>query len=86
MFEQHLNTCNYVVPANRYCEVFREDASVKETDTIHFAYLWLKAGNKFHIVPGMRYGHLVHPESGWLKNANYNIKKGHEIMKKMEGL
>jgi glycosyltransferase involved in cell wall biosynthesis len=86
MFEQHLNTCNYVVPAERYCQVFQEDATVKETDTVHFAYLWLKAGFKFHVVAGMRYSHLVHAESGWLKNADYNIRKGHETLKLISGL
>lgn len=86
MFEQHLNTANYVVPAYEYCQVYQHDEAVKETDTIHYAYLWLKSGGKFHIVPGMRYQHLVHSESGWLKNADYNIKKGREILNMIETL
>lgn len=86
MFEQHLNTANYVVPGYQYCQVYQHDEAIKETDTIHFAYLWLKWGGKFHIVPGMRYQHLVHAESGWLKNADYNIKKGREILKMIESL
>lgn len=86
MFEQHLNTCNYVVPTREYCSVFEENSSIRETDTAYYAYLWLRTGGKFYIVPGMRYAHLVHSESGWLKNADYNIKKGHEILKMIEQL
>jgi glycosyltransferase involved in cell wall biosynthesis len=77
------NACNYLVNADKYLEVFEEDSTVKESDTINFFYLWMKAGYKFHIVKGMRYFHLVHPESGWLQNANYNMKKGEEIRNKI---
>jgi GT2 family glycosyltransferase len=86
MFEQLLNTCNYLVPSLNYCKVYRHDESVKETDTLHFAYLWLKAGYKFYVVPGMRYNHLVHAESGWLKNADYNIRRGNKTLKLIEQL
>lgn len=86
MFEQHLNTCNYIVPRYEYCQTFEEDTTVKETDTVHFAYLWLRTGGKFHIVPGMRYKHLVHAESGWLKNADYNIRRGNKTLKMIEQL
>lgn len=77
------NTCNYVVNRDKYMEVYQKDESVKETDTIHFLYLWLKAGYKFTIVPGMQYFHRVHDQSGWLQNANYNMKKGEEIRNKI---
>jgi hypothetical protein len=32
------------------------------------------------IVPGMSYIHEVHEGSGWLQNADYNIKKADEII------
>lgn len=86
MFEQHLNTANYLVPAWNYCGVYRHDPTVKETDTVHFAYLWLKEGYKYHVVPGMRYNHLVHEGSGWLQNADYNIRRGNQTLKLIENL
>lgn len=81
MFDVALNACNYVCPVEEYTRVFEEDTSVKETDTLYFAYLWLKEGNQFHFVKDMEYFHLVGPQSGWLQNAQYNLKKAEEIKK-----
>ncbi len=80
------NTCNYLVNPDKYIEVYQEDQSVKETDTLHFLYLWLKAGYKFTIVKGMQYFHRVHDQSGWLQNADYNLAKGEEIRNKILAL
>lgn len=80
------NCCNYVVNRNKYMEVYQQDETVKETDTVNFFYLWIKSGKKFHIVKGMEYDHLVHPGSGWLSNAEYNMKKGEEIRNKILSL
>lgn len=86
MFEQCLNTCNMVVHRESYITVYQYDPSIKETDTLHMNYLWLKAGGKLHIVKGMEYEHRVHKDSGWLKHADYNIKKGKEQMKLIKNL
>lgn len=86
MFEQCLNTCNMVVHRNSYLHVFRPDKHIKETDTLHMNYLWLKAGGKLHIVEGMEYEHRVGKHSGWLQNADYNIKKGKEQMRLIKNL
>ncbi|MEO7048910.1 MAG: glycosyltransferase [Ferruginibacter sp.] len=72
------NTCNYLVNKKKYLEIYEEDKSVMETDTIHFFYLWVKAGYAFQVVEGMQYDHLVHPQSAWLMNAKYNLQKGEE--------
>lgn len=80
------NACNYLVNRDSYLEVYQQDETVKETDTVNFFYLWIKAGKKFHIVKDMEYNHLVHSGSGWLSNANYNMKKGEEIRNKILAL
>jgi glycosyltransferase involved in cell wall biosynthesis len=78
MFEQCLNTCNMVVHRDSYVNIYQYDPNIKETDTLHMNYLWLKYGGKLQIVEGMEYFHRVGKHSGWLQNANYNIKKGQE--------
>lgn len=85
-FEQLLNTCNYVVPRDEYCRVYREDLSIKGSDTVYFAHLWLKAGNNFEVVSGMEYFHRVGPHSGWLKDAAYNIERGNQTLNEIKEL
>jgi glycosyltransferase involved in cell wall biosynthesis len=79
MFRCLLNCCNYVVPVNAYLLCYEEDKSIKGTDTIKFNYLWLKNGNQFFVVPGMRYKHLQHAGSGFLADIDYNMAKAKEI-------
>lgn len=81
MFEQCLNTCNMLVNRNKYTEVYRHDSTVKETDSLWMNFLWLQNGGSLYIVPNMHYSHLIHKNSGWLQNADYNIKKGNETKK-----
>ena len=80
IFQVMLNTCNYIVPRELYHKVYQHNPEIKETDTLWFNYLWLKAGYKFFIVPGMEYIHEIHEGSGWLQNADYNLKKSDEII------
>lgn len=80
-FEAHLNTCNYLVNKKKYLEVYQHNPEMKATDTIWFAYLWLKAGYSFEIVPGMQYFHRVHKESGFLKDMKYNMKQAEKVKK-----
>lgn len=77
-FNMMLNCCNYVVNRNAYLESFVEDISVKGSDTISFAYNWLKQGNRFQIVTGMEYYHRIHSGSGFLENADFNMRKAEE--------
>lgn len=81
VFDCLMNTCNYFVHRKAYLEVYEYNQAIKGTDTLYFNYLWLKAGKSFYVVPGMEYDHLVHDESGWLKDAEYNSRKGKEIKK-----
>lgn len=69
-----MNTCNYIVPRNQYCDVWEPNFKIKGTDTLWFNYLWLKAGYSFYVCPGMQYDHLVHDQSEWMKHANYNMQ------------
>lgn len=80
-FEAHLNTCNYLVNRKKYLEVYQHNPEMKGTDTIWFAYLWLKEGYSFEIVPGMQYFHRVHKESGFLKDMKYNMKQAEKVKK-----
>lgn len=49
-----MNTCNYVVHRERYIKTWEANAEIKGTDTIWFAYLWLKAGGSVYVVRGMQ--------------------------------
>jgi glycosyltransferase involved in cell wall biosynthesis len=76
-----MNTCNYVVNQTEYLKVYQHDLSIKGTDTVWFNYLWLKAGNSFYVIPGMEYHHRIHDGSGFLQDADYNMKKSAEVRK-----
>ena len=81
-----VNTCNYVVPRIQYLNTYEKNEDIKETDTYWYLYLWLKAKNYFYVVPGMQYDHLVHENSGWLQNADYNTLKAKEITEAIKKL
>ena len=79
-----MNTANYVVPRDRYLEVYEHNPEMKGTDTIWFNYLWLKAGFKFYVVPGMEYFHRQHAGSGFLEDIEYNMKQASIIENKIK--
>lgn len=81
MINCFFNTCNYVVNREWYLNVWKENGEIKATDTIYFNYLWLKEGKGFLVVQDMTYDHRVHGGSGFLQNADYNMKKAEEIKK-----
>jgi glycosyltransferase involved in cell wall biosynthesis len=86
-FRVFLNAGNYVVNRDEYLRVYKYDPAIKESDTIHFAHLWLESGNSFYIVPEMRYYHRKHSGSGWkMGNRQYNLKKADEIQNKIKQL
>lgn len=76
-----LNTCNYVVHRETYLQVYEHNEDMKGTDTIWFAYLWLKAGHSFLVCRNMHYMHRAHDGSGFLQDADYNMKKATEVRK-----
>jgi glycosyltransferase involved in cell wall biosynthesis len=85
-FNMMLNCCNYLVPRDSYLHSFKEDKTVKASDTILFAYNWLKNGNKFKVVPGMEYDHKIHAGSGFLEDCDFNMKKAAETRKMIQSL
>lgn len=70
-----LNTCNYVVHRHWYLKVYEHNPTIKASDTIHFNYLHLKAGGIFWVIPGLEYFHRVHQGSGFLADAEYNLRQ-----------
>lgn len=86
-FRIFCNTCNYIVNKDQYLATYQYDETIRESDTIHFNYLWLRAGGAFKIVPGMRYFHRRHEGSGWLRgDQNYNLLKAAELQEKIKNL
>lgn len=76
-----MNTCNYIVNRDAYQKVYQYNPDHICSDTVWFNYNWLKEGNAFYVVPGMEYFHRVHDGSGFLENADYNMKKSAEVRK-----
>lgn len=81
-----LNTCNYLCHARTYAEVYQHNPLMKGTDTLWFAKLWVEAGKKFYVVPGMTYFHRVHRQSGFLADAQYNMDMGNKLRKQIMGI
>jgi glycosyltransferase involved in cell wall biosynthesis len=86
MFRCALNTCNCLVNRDYYTKTFIEDPKIGCADTINHIYNHMKSGGELFFVPGMEYFHLVGPQSGFLENADYNIKKAKEIEQKISML
>ena len=75
------NACNYVVNRDEYRRVYEYNPEHLGTDTAYFGLLWLKAGNRFLIVDNMEYDHLVHKDSGFMKDVNYNMTQAEKVRK-----
>lgn len=74
-----LNTCNYLVNRDSYLDIYKHNPAHIASDTIWFAYNWLAAGGSFNIVSGMHYYHRVHKGSGFLQNADHNMRMGQSV-------
>jgi glycosyltransferase involved in cell wall biosynthesis len=85
-FECLMNTCNYVVHRDEYLKVYRYNKDMKGTDSIWMFYLWLAAGNRFEVVPNMRYFHRVHAGSGFLADMKYNMDQAKKVKLLIENL
>ncbi|MBA3830072.1 MAG: glycosyltransferase [Taibaiella sp.] len=79
MFRCFLNCCNYLVHRDNYLHVYEENNSVKQADTIHFNYLWLKNGGSFYFMKDCKYEHRVHAGSGFMENIEYNMAIAKQI-------
>jgi len=86
-FETCLNACNYVVNRRKYLEVFQRDTDPVTSDSIFFALCWLEAGNKIHILPGLRYQHKVWEQSHYRLNVSRTPAGFHEsILNRLRNL
>ncbi len=86
LFDCLMNTGNYLVHRDSYCKVYRPNPQVRGSDCIWMNYLWLASGRKLLVVPGLRYAHRVHANSGWMEHAEYNIQSGNKIMDLIKAL
>lgn len=86
MRQQHfttmLNAMNFFVNRDEFLKIPHRDSETWTADSIYFNYLWLKAGNKIYVTPGMQYEHLVHNGSHYKAN---NHKTGN-FYKEVENL
>lgn len=80
-FNMLMNTANYVVHREWYLMTYRYNPDHLASDTIWHNYNHLHNGGAFYVVPGMRYQHRIHAGSGFLQDANYNMKKAAEVRK-----
>lgn len=70
-FPTMLNAMNFFINREEYLKVFDCNKTEPWTaDSIYFNYLWLKAGHKIYVVPGMQYDHLVHNGSHYKANVH----------------
>jgi len=86
IFRCALNTCNCLVNRDFYIDTFIQDDAIGCADTINHIHNHLKRGGKLYFVPRMQYFHLVGPQSGFLENVDYNMKKAKEIENKILSL
>lgn len=70
--EMCLNTFNFFINRNNYLKIFDPTVEPVTSDSIWINYLWLKAGWKMMIVPGMKYTHTVHPGSHYVLHNRIN--------------
>ena len=70
MFSIMLNTSNYFVNRDEYLKCFDDKTNPITAEAIYTNYIWLKAGNKIKVLPGMEYEHLVHGGSHWQNNVH----------------
>lgn len=77
LFETALNTFNLFINREEYLRVWDVSVDPVTSDSIYFAYCWLKAGNKIKFVEGMEYEHRVHSGSHYL-TQNHRTGNFHE--------
>jgi len=74
MKQQHfttmLNAMNFFVNRDEFLKIPHRESETWTADSIYFNYLWLKAGNKILVTPGMQYDHLVHNGSHYKNNVH----------------
>lgn len=87
LFITMLNTQNFFVNRKKYVSILnKNEKEVSAADSIYFAYLWLKNGNKIELVDGLEYNHLLHDDSLFLNNYTESMNHVNEIKELIRGL
>lgn len=69
-FNTMLNAMNFFINREEFLKIPHRSEETWTADSIYFNYLWLKAGNKIYVTPGMQYTHLVHEGSHYKNNVH----------------
>jgi glycosyltransferase involved in cell wall biosynthesis len=69
-FNWFVNSGNYIFNRNIYLQCLEKpfkdlDTPLLHADTAAVFYYWLKKGNKFKVVKGLRHHHRLRPDSNW---------------------
>lgn len=83
-FDCIINTMNCFVNRVEYLKVFDEKTEPIAADSAYFNYRWLDAGNKFYVVEGMRYQHLIHKGSHYVQTSHKSNAFHAELMYKFK--
>lgn len=90
MRQQHfttmLNAMNFFINRDEFLKIPHRDSETWTADSIYFNYLWLKAGNKIYVTPGMQYDHLVHNGSHYKANVHRTGNFYNEVEKMIMAL
>jgi len=69
-FTTMLNAMNFFINRDEFLKIPHRKEETWTADSIYFNYLWIKAGNKIYVTPGMQYEHLVHNGSHYKNNVH----------------
>lgn len=87
MFETMLNACNFFVNKFEYICSWDGNVDPVTSDSIFFAYCWLRDGNMINVVPNLTYQHKVHEGSHYQNNVHRTAPGFHEsILNKLRQL
>jgi glycosyltransferase involved in cell wall biosynthesis len=87
MFSTMLNAANFFVNRQSYLDVWTDELDPVTSDSIWFAYNWLKAGKSIFVTPNLTYTHRVHDGSHYKNNVSRTPNGFHEsVIEKLKQL
>ena len=69
-FETMLNCANYFVNRDFYLKAFDDSVEPVTSDSLFINYNWLMNDGMIYVLEGLRYEHLVHPQSHYITNCH----------------
>ncbi len=86
-FSTMLNAQNMFINRAEYLKVWDGSIDPVTSDSLYFAYCWLKSGRSIYVTPNMQYEHRVHNGSHYQNNVHRTPKGFHEeILDKLKQL